>query len=81
MPDLISILIPTKGRIDGLQDLLGSLSRMDGRESIPHEIMVVNNAADEGTAESVKDLSRLTSTAKVINGDTYANLSLASLGL
>jgi glycosyltransferase involved in cell wall biosynthesis len=56
MPDLISILIPTKGRIDGLQDLLGSLSRMDGRESIPHEIMVVNNAADEGTAESVKEL-------------------------
>ncbi len=56
MLDLISILIPTKGRIEGLQDLLGSLSRMDGRDSIPHEIMVVNNAADESTAESVKEL-------------------------
>jgi glycosyltransferase involved in cell wall biosynthesis len=56
MLDLISVLIPTKGRIDGLQDLLGSLSRMDERESIPHEIMVINNAPDEAGAESVREL-------------------------
>jgi glycosyltransferase involved in cell wall biosynthesis len=56
MLDLISILIPTKGRMDGLQDLLGSLSRMDGRESIPHEVVVINNAPDETAVESVREL-------------------------
>jgi glycosyltransferase involved in cell wall biosynthesis len=56
VPDLISILIPTKGRIDGLQYLLESLSRMDKRETIPHEIMVINNAPDEAAAESVREL-------------------------
>ena len=70
MLDLISILIPTKGRIEGLQDLLGSLSRMDGRDSIPHEIIVINNAADQNTAETVTKLVQsLHSSSKVINGE------------
>lgn len=56
MLEFISILIPTQGRIDGLKDLLGSLARMDGRESIPHEIMVINNASDEDTAGKVREL-------------------------
>ena len=56
MLEFISILIPTQGRIDGLKDLLGSLARMDGRESIPHEIMVINNASDDDTAGKVREL-------------------------
>jgi glycosyltransferase involved in cell wall biosynthesis len=56
MADLISILIPTKGRIDDLQQLLRSLSEMNERDSIPHEIMIINNAADQNTAETVAEL-------------------------
>lgn len=56
MGDLISILIPTKGRIDELQQLLQSLSEMNGRDSIFHEILIINNAADQNTAESVAEL-------------------------
>ena len=56
MDDFISILIPTKGRIDELQQLLRSLSGMNGRDSIPHEIIIINNAADQNTAETVAEL-------------------------
>lgn len=56
MAHLISILIPTKGRIDGLKHLLQSLSKMSERDSIPHEVLVINNATDESTAESVEEL-------------------------
>lgn len=56
MADLISILIPSKGRIDELRQLLRSLSQMNDRESIPHEIIVINNAVDESTARMVEEL-------------------------
>ena len=54
MKPFISILIPTQGRIDQLGRLLHSLYRLDGRESVEHEIIVCNNAPDDVKARSVE---------------------------
>jgi len=56
MSHFISILIPTKGRIEGLTHLLQSLSQMSERDSIAHEILIINNATDETRAGKVEAL-------------------------
>ena len=56
MEPLISILIATKGRLSQLERLLESLSRLEDRESIPHEIILANNAPDEVSAGAINDL-------------------------
>jgi glycosyltransferase involved in cell wall biosynthesis len=56
MEPLISILIATKGRLSQLERLLEGLSELEERESIPHEIIVANNAPDEVLAGAVTDL-------------------------
>ncbi|HWP56358.1 MAG TPA: hypothetical protein VNL14_00560 [Candidatus Acidoferrales bacterium] len=45
MDMVVSILIPTKGRLDDLARLLESLFRMEDRDRIAHEVIVSNNAA------------------------------------
>jgi len=56
MEPAVSILIPTQGRLPQLHRLLDSLSRVENREEIPHEILVANNARDESTAAAVEAL-------------------------
>src|SRR5207247_8672719 len=56
MSRLISILIGTKGRRDELARLLDGLCQLDSRESIGHEVIVANNAADEPIANAVEEL-------------------------
>jgi glycosyltransferase involved in cell wall biosynthesis len=56
MKPFISILIPTQGRIEQLTLLLHSLYRLEGRESVEHEIIVSNNASDDEKARSVEGL-------------------------
>ena len=56
MEPAVSILIPTQGRLPQLHLLLDSLSRVENREEIPHEILVANNARDESTAAAVEAL-------------------------
>ena len=56
MTPQVSILIPTQGRITELRALLSSLAHMEARDSIAHEIIVANNAADEVAAEKVERL-------------------------
>ena len=56
MEPLISILIPTQGRLPQLARLLEGLALMEDREQIPHEIIVANNAPDERTAAAVEAL-------------------------
>jgi glycosyltransferase involved in cell wall biosynthesis len=52
----ISILIPTKGRLEDLKRLLETLSHMSDRATIAHEVIVINNAPDETTARIVEGL-------------------------
>ena len=54
MQSLISILIPTQGRLAQLQRLLDGLASLDDRERIPHEIVIVNNARDQSSATAVE---------------------------
>jgi len=56
MQPLISILIPTQGRLPQLGRLLDGLARMEDRERIPHEIIIANNARDENTTKAVEEL-------------------------
>jgi GT2 family glycosyltransferase len=49
----ISIVIATKGRIDSLARLLESLSRLNRRTEIDHEVIIANNAPDESVARDV----------------------------
>ncbi|MGH7847178.1 MAG: glycosyltransferase family 2 protein [Candidatus Binatia bacterium] len=56
MDTVISILIPTKGRLEDLKRLLETLSDMSDRGTIAHEVIVVNNASDENTARIVERL-------------------------
>ena len=56
MSPLISILIATKGRRDELERLLDGLRQLDSRESIGHEVIVANNAANESIANAVEEL-------------------------
>ena len=50
MESFVSVLIPTQGRVPQLRRLLDSLAHMEDHERIPHEIIVANNARDEGPA-------------------------------
>lgn len=56
MEPAVSILIPTQGRLPQLHRLLDSLSRVENREEIPHEILVANNARDKSTTAAVEAL-------------------------
>ena len=54
----VSVAIATKGRIEGLDRLLQTLSEDEAREEIPHEILVGNNAPDEAAARAVEETVR-----------------------
>lgn len=56
MTDLISILIPTQGRVAQLQRLLNGLACIEGRERIAHEIVVANNARADRIATVVQGM-------------------------
>lgn len=56
METSISIIIPTATRVEKLRRLLEGFSKLEGRESIAHEIIVANNAPDEMTAAAVENL-------------------------
>ena len=56
METFVSILIATQGRVPQLGRLLDGLARMEDRERIPHEIIVANNARDEGAASAVEGM-------------------------
>src|ERR1043166_1247502 len=51
MANAISIMIASSGRVEKIRRLLESLCRVNGRETIDHEIVIANNAtADEISA-------------------------------
>lgn len=52
----ISVIIATSGRLEKLRRLLDGLSRADGSDGIPHEVVVANNAKDDAVARGVADL-------------------------
>ena len=52
----ISIIIATSGRVEKIRRLLEALRCVNGRETIDHEIVIANNAADEKTAAGVEAL-------------------------
>ena len=54
MQPLISILIPTQGRLPQLGRLLDGLAHMEDRECIQHEIIIANNAQDENTTKAIE---------------------------
>lgn len=56
MDPLISILIPTQGRVPQLTRLLVSLAHLDEKDPIRHEIIVANNSRDEGSAMAVESM-------------------------
>jgi cellulose synthase/poly-beta-1,6-N-acetylglucosamine synthase-like glycosyltransferase len=58
MANSISILIPTKGRQEELTQLCESLARLDDRDLISHEIIIINNAPEGKIAQSVEELVR-----------------------
>ena len=52
----LTIIIATAGRVESLRRLLESLHRVEGGDQISCEIVVANNAADEASAQAVKEL-------------------------
>jgi GT2 family glycosyltransferase len=58
MEPSISIIIATSGRVEKITRLIESLCRVQGRERIPHEIVIANNATNETTAAAVESLAR-----------------------
>jgi len=50
----LSIVIATSGRVEKIRRLLESICRAEGREKIEHEIVVANNAVDDGKAGNVE---------------------------
>src|SRR5574341_2460343 len=58
MAGKISTIIATSGRLEKLGRLLDGLSRVNGSASIDHEVIVANNAADEGRGQAVEALVR-----------------------
>ncbi len=58
MEPLISILIPTQGRVPQLTRLLEGLDQLDGKDRIHHEIIVANNSQDEGDAAAIERMVR-----------------------
>ena len=55
-PPMLSVIVPTKGRVESLRRLLESLCQVEGRDSMGHEVIIANNAPDELTARQVEDL-------------------------
>lgn len=53
---MISVIIPTCGRIDSLRRLLYSVRNLNARQIIDHEVLIINNAGDNSTAASVEEL-------------------------
>jgi GT2 family glycosyltransferase len=58
MQPSISIIIATSGRVEKIRRLLESLGRVRGRDQIPHEIVIANNATNEAVAAGVESLAR-----------------------
>lgn len=56
MDPLISVLIPTQGRVPQLTRLLASLAHLDEKDRIRHEIIVANNSRDERSAMAVESM-------------------------
>lgn len=52
----LSIIIATAGRVESLRRLLESLHRVEGGDPKYLEIVVANNAADEASAQAVREL-------------------------
>jgi len=52
----ISVIIASSGRVEKIRRLLQSINRVNGRETIAHEIVIANNAPNEEVAEKVKAL-------------------------
>lgn len=53
---MVSVIIATSERVETLRRLLERLCRVQGTETIDHEIIVANNARDETLARAVRDL-------------------------
>jgi GT2 family glycosyltransferase len=56
MEPSVSIIIATSGRVEKVRRLLEGLYRVHGWKHIEHEVIIANNAPDEGTAQAVEDL-------------------------
>ena len=65
---MISIIIATSGRAEKLRRLLDGLARVQDSEKIAHEVIVANNARDEGPAAAVEELVAEYASRK---GDSY----------
>lgn len=52
----VSIIIATKGRLDGIQRLFASLRGVSGWDQVRPEVIVGNNADDPALARSVREL-------------------------
>lgn len=52
----LSIIIATAGRVESLRRLLESLFRVEDGDQVDCEIVVANNAADQASAQAVKEL-------------------------
>ena len=57
-PPAVSVIVPTHDRASSLRLLLDGLSRLNGREAIPFEVIVANNAGNDATAELVAKTAR-----------------------
>jgi GT2 family glycosyltransferase len=54
---MITIIIPTVGRIESLRSLLKSLVETDNRHQVEHEVLVVNNATERELPAQVSMLA------------------------
>lgn len=52
----LSIIIATAGRVESLRRLLESLFRVEDGDQVDCEIVVANNAADQASAQAIKEL-------------------------
>ena len=52
----VTVAVATQGRLQGLDRLLQTLSHVEGRDSIPHEVLIGNNAPDERIAAGVEEV-------------------------
>ena len=57
-PPAVSVIVATHDRVSSLRLLLDGLSRLNGREAIPFEVIVANNAGNDATAELVAKTAR-----------------------
>ena len=56
MANAISIMIASSGRVEKIRRLLESLCRVNGRETIDHEIVIANNATADEISSRVEAL-------------------------